>query len=278
MLKKICLIVYSILILISLLFVIKDAYSKDVSSLGKVKEYGVYFYEPTYILPYYSTMNPYNEVYKGYTPNGQDIMQDEFKANISLLIPVFLNMFGTGVSLEGSYTQTSYWQFYSKSQFFRSTDYMAALFISDCTKGGWCTSDGISHQSNGEGGSLERSWNRVFSEISYSSENFLFSGRVWKLVFTKYSSDRHNPDIQKYLGNSEFILAYRKNKQEISIRVRNLIRSLAKRGSVEVGYQFPIYSTIKGYITLFSGYGQSLLEYNHYTNSIGVGIIMSNWL
>ena len=38
------------------------------------------------------------------------------------------------------------------------------------------------------------------------------------------------------------------------------------------------YKYFKGYVQGFSGYGQSLVDYNTHHNSIGVGIALSDWL
>jgi len=63
-----------------------------------------------------------------------------------------------------------------------------------------------------------------------------------------------------------------------SIQAYNVIESQARRPSVELAWSFPITPYIKGYVQLFSGYGQSLIEYNHHTNSAGVGIALSDWV
>lgn len=59
---------------------------------------------------------------------------------------------------------------------------------------------------------------------------------------------------------------------------RNTIESRFKHGAIELSYSFPIHGLLDGYIQFFSEYEQSLIEYNHYTNSIGVGLIINNWI
>jgi len=35
---------------------------------------------------------------------------------------------------------------------------------------------------------------------------------------------------------------------------------------------------VKGYVQVFSGYGQSLIDYNRYTNGVGIGFALSDWI
>lgn len=205
-------------------------------------------------------------------------MRSEFKAQVSLLVPLFIDMFGSHWSLNAAYTQLSYWQVYAKSQYFRETNYEPTLFVSSNFLPNWLASVGMVHESNGRGGSLERSWNRAYIDISFSGKHWLISIKPWILIFKAESSTLHNPNISHYLGNGRVVIAYQFAHQELSLMFRNAAESGFSRGALEVGYEFPIYGKINGYLQFFSGYGQSLIEYDHYTNSVGVGVILSNWV
>lgn len=239
---------------------------------------GLSFYEPTYILPFYMTGRPYQSIYQGTTPENQAISSEELKGQLSVQFPVWYQMFGSKMSLNVSYTQLSFWQVYSKSPYFRETDYEPQLFLSDNFSPNWLASFGINHQSNGRGGQLERSWNRLFFDVAFSGEHWIVDVKPWVPIFEKDSSDLHNPDITRYLGYGRAVIAVKFNNQQISLMTRNALESGFKRGAIQLDYNFPIHGLLHGDIQYFSGYGQSLIEYNHYTNSIGLGISISNWL
>ena len=235
-------------------------------------------FEPTYILPFYYTSNPYQQVYAGNTPENQTVQQEEFKAQMSFLFTLWHHMFHSPLDLNVSYTQLSYWQFYATSQYFRETDYEPAVFVSDQFSKNWLGFLGVVHQSNGRGGELERSWNRLFAMIFVSGEHWLIMVQPWILIFQKDSSDLHNPDIAHYLGYERTVIAFTFWHQELSFMFRNTVESGFSRGAIEVDYSVPIYAKLRFFMQFFSGYGQSLIEYNHYTNGAGMGVSLNDWI
>ncbi|ODN43213.1 phospholipase A [Piscirickettsia litoralis] len=239
---------------------------------------GIIFYQPSYVLPYYYTGSPYQAIYNGDTPENQKVMHSEFKAQLSLMMPLWKNMFGNpNYNLNVGYTQLSYWQFYAKSQYFRETNYEPEIFFTDHFHHNWQASYGIVHQSNGRGGSMERSWNRAYLNLETSGEHWIASIKPWILIFKSESSDLHNPDIAHYLGHERIVFSYLfDNKMQVSMALTN-IESAMKRGAVELDYSFPLTQHINGFIQYFNGYGQSLIEYDHRTQSVGIGIALSNW-
>jgi phospholipase A1/A2 len=185
---------------------------------------------------------------------------------------------GTHIGLNAAYTQLMYWQVYAKSQYFRETNYAPELFLSRRVFGNWIGNIGAVHQSNGRGGDMERSWNRVYAQAIFSHNNFALSIRPWLLIFKSISSERHNKDIDKYLGYGDITLAYKFGPTTLSLLLRNHLESGFKRGATELDYSFPISQHVRGYIQFFSGFGQSLIEYNHFTNGAGIGIALSDWI
>lgn len=239
---------------------------------------GILFYEPTYVLPFYYTGSPDTAVYEGNTPENQKVMNSEFKAQFSFMLPVWQHMFNKPVSLMVSYTQLSYWQVYARSQWFRETNYEPQIFLSSNFKKNWLFNVGLDHQSNGRGGDLERSWNRAWLSLSMSRGPWLVTIQPWVLIFKEDSSDLHNPDIASYLGHERIVVAYKfQNNIEMSLEVRNIERMTSYM--TEIGaVSFPLTKHLNAYVQVFNGYGQSLIEYNHHTTSAGVGLALSNWL
>jgi len=257
---------------------------KETSALQKkLKEekqaergpFGISLYRPNYILPLYYTGSPDQEVYKGNTPDNQRIQNAEFKVQLSLKDTLFRYK---KASLNVAYTQLSYWQVYAKSQYFRETNYEPEIFVSYNFHKNWLADFGVVHQSNGRGGKLERSWNRAYINLSLSGAHWLVSIKPWILIFKADSSDLHNPDIARFLGYERMLFAFKFHKQVLTVQFRNTFESGFKRGAITASWSIPIKGHISAYVQFFSGYGQSLIEYNHYTNSVGIGIALNDWI
>jgi phospholipase A1 len=238
-------------------------------------------YKPNYVLPYYATFSPDNAVYQNNTPNNESLKKNEFKYQISLKVPLWKRIFNSHSSLFLAYTQFSYWQLYNHSAFFRETDYEPELFLANQLNWhllrNWqltFMNIGVTHQSNGFGNQLERSWNRSYLEAIASSENCMVSLKPWYVL----STYPYNRDIAQYLGYGRLLIAYKFHQQVISLQAHNILESGGKHKTVELTYSFPLTPYIKGYVQAFSGYGQSLIEYRHRTNSLGIGIALNDWV
>jgi phospholipase A1 len=242
---------------------------------------GISFYNPNYVLPYYFTGSPDNSAYEGFTPNDVTLNNGEFKFQFSVKAPLWKNILDHNTSLYLAYTQLSYWQLYNKSTFMRENNYQPEFYFETPVK--WHLSKdwhvnfinvGANHVSNGTGNGLQRRWDRVYLEAITSTEHWMFSVRPW-LVITK---NDNNPDIAKYLGYGRFLLAYKCHQQVVSFETHSIFEQGARYATGQLTWSFPITPYVKGYVQGFSGYGQSLIEYNHRTNSIGVGFALSDWV
>lgn len=246
--------------------------------------FAIAFYKPTYLMPYYYTGSPYYAVYKHATPNNERLSHVEMKYQLSFKVPIWKNIFHYRSTLNLAYTQLSYWQAYNRKAFFRETDYEPEIFIANEVTShlfkDWMLNFinmGAVHQSNGFGNHMERSWNRIYIEIISSTDNWMFSLKPWYIV-QETTVKEHNPNISTYLGYGQFLVAYKYHRLVFTLQTHNLIEAGAKYATAEFAFSFPLSQNINAYLQVFSGYGQSLIEYNHRTNSVGLGIALSNWV
>ena len=246
--------------------------------------FAIAFHRPTYVLPFYYTRTPDNAVYSGQTPEDEKLKRTEIKYQLSFKVPIWKNILNHPSTLYLAYTQMSYWQAYDHDPFFRETDFEPELFIANEINyhlgSDWYLNFinvGVDHQSNGYGGTLERSWNRATAAIIVSSDNWLFAVKPW-IIFKGNTYERQNPDMANFMGNGTILIGYKFRGQLISFETRNMIESGGRRSGNTLSWSFPITDYLKGYAQVFSGYGQSLIEYNHRTNSFGLGISLSDWV
>lgn len=245
--------------------------------------FNINFYKQNYLLPFYYTGAPYNQVYIGQTPNGELLNHEEIKYQISVKLPIWKDILHLPTTLYLAYSQLSYWQAYNTEQFFRSTDYEPELFLSNSINYKMphdilinFVNIGLDHQSNGFGNSLERSWNRAYLNLIASRGSIMVSVKPW-YVFHDNTYEKFNPDMTDYLGYVELLAAYKNEYVTVSASTYgyNLHNN---HPSAVLSISAPITPAISVFLQVFSGYGQSLIEYNHRTNSAGVGFAFSNWV
>lgn len=240
--------------------------------------------KPSYLLPYYFTGSPDNSVYHGKYPAGSSLKHNEIKYQISFKLPVWRNILNYPSTLYVGYTQLSYWQAYNKTAFFRETDYQPELFLANEINYHlplkWrfnFINIGLVHQSNGLGGALERSWNRAYLAGIMSNDRWVISLKPW-IIFQDSTYKRQNPNMAMFLGYGDIVVAYKYGNQVLAVETHNVIESGGRRSGTTLSWSFPLTPYIKGYVQGFSGYGQSLIEYNHRTSSVGIGFAISNWV
>lgn len=240
-------------------------------------------YRPSYLLPLAYNANP-NE--QPYTDAGSDLLPEdnEVKFQFSFRVPLVEGVFFGKGFLSFGYTQQSYWQAYNgrSSSPFRENNYEPELIfafpIDEKALGMRWRLAGLSfnHQSNGRSDPLSRSWNRVMLELIAERGNFYASLKPWWRI-PESRSDDDNRDIEKYLGNFELRMLQKYENHTFGVMLRNNLQS-ENRGAIQLDYTFPIGDRLRGYLQIFNGYGESLIDYDHYNNRIGIGIMLTNWL
>jgi phospholipase A1 len=211
----------------------------------------------------------------------------ESKFQISLKFPLARGLFDGRVNVMGAYTNRSFWQLYnSDSAPFRETNHEPELWVSllnDSKIFGWrnaANNFGFNHQSNGRGGDfLSRSWNRIFAKFIFEKDDQILWVKPW-LRIPEDDDDDDNPDIEDYLGYGEVGWSWAVKGHTVSAMLRNHLASGFSRGATTLSWSFPIphYNHFRGYVQVFSGYGESLIDYDKYNNSIGIGFSLTDWL
>ena len=193
------------------------------------------------------------------------------------------------------YTQQSYWQLFSPSisRPFRSTDHEPELIYvyphQIALPGGWnyrLSGLGLVHQSNGQSNPLSRSWNRVYlmgaaEKILGPDSSLQLQARVWDRLRESSGSD-DNPGIENYVGRAELTGTWQINHANtLGITLRHSLRSQA-RGSTRIDWLMapsasPTYTGLRYHVQFFSGYGDSLIDYNQRRNVLSVGLSLVDW-
>jgi phospholipase A1 len=193
-------------------------------------------------------------------------------------------LFGYGDVWAG-YTQSSRWQVYNAdlSRPFRETNYEPEAMLVFGTDykllglHGRMLGLGINHQSNGRGQPLSRSWNRVIAMAGFEEGDWTLMFRPWWRIPESKGVD-DNPDIANNLGRAEAVISKRWGRSLVSLQLRHSLRSGSNsRGSAELDWAFPIDGNLKGQVQLFSGYGESLIDYNFRQTRVGLGVSLVEW-
>jgi phospholipase A1/A2 len=214
------------------------------------------------------------------------LQNTETKFQISLKSKLWEDIIGNYSDLWFGYTQSSRWQVFngSRSRPFRETDYEPELMLNFRTHRelpwGWdLRSSGVSltHVSNGRDVPQSRSWNRVIGQFGFDRPGWTVMVRPWWRIHEDRESD-DNPDIEDFMGRGELLVTRDWGGHEISALFRHSLRGGERSHSaVELNWAFPIHGELKGYLQFFSGYGESLIDYNHSANYVGLGVSLIEW-
>lgn len=241
-------------------------------------------HKPNYLLFASYNSRPNQTPWQGFGYGAKPVQKTEMNFQVSIKVPVAHDLFRSDDGLYLAYTQKSFWQSYNKqiSSPFRETNYNPEMFYRMRFK---AVDDGLSlravtlgieHESNGRAEPLSRSWNRIYGVVTAASGDLTLAMKVWWRIPESANND-NNPDILNYLGNGELYGYYKHGGHTFGAMFRPAWRG-GFNSAVRVDWSFPLYGKLKGYVQFFNGYGESLIDYNHYNNTIGVGVMLTNWL
>ncbi len=242
-------------------------------------------HKPNYVIAGYTTSDPNMAPFQEAFPDEDFSFQDtELKFQLSLKFLLVNDLFGNNGDIYAAYTNRSFWQAFNRdiSSPFRETNHEPEAWIRFDTD--WkllgltnrAVGLGVVHQSNGQAGALSRSWNRVYAHFVFERDNFYFAVKPWWRI-PEDREDDDNPDITDYMGNFEFNGVYKRGTHNFGLMVRNNLDS-DNKGAIQLDWSFPLFQRLRGYVQWFNGYGESLIDYDHYTNTFGAGIQLTDWL
>ena len=218
----------------------------------------------------------------------------ETQFQVSIKVALARDTFSEGDAIQFGFTLKSFWQTFNsdESSPFRETNYQPEVWYRKTLPWNTFGSEtmlwgiGAEHQSNGRSRELSRSWNRVYTTVTWLTDDYAFRFKPWYRIPEDRKDDPDdtdgddNPDIHRYMGYFEFSGIYRHEEQEFGVEFRNNVGSGASnsRGAIQLDYTFPLWGRLRGYAQFFNGYGESLIDYNHNITRAGIGFLLSDIL
>jgi phospholipase A1 len=262
-----------------------SSYLSDRWELGPQDKRGVFSFRPhraNYLLATY-TSSPNNAPYRPFQElvgGPRDLSHAELTFQLGFKTKVLETPADLPFDLWFGYTQQSFWQATNRraSSPFRESNYQPELMAVLPTRLDLFGTElrfvnlGLVHQSNGQASTLSRSWNRVYVQTGLEHGNLSLLARVWKRLNEAAATD-NNPDIVDYMGHGDLLGTYRLNGHEFTALARRNFRT--NKGALQLGWAFPLSGHLSGYVQLFSGYGQSLIDYNYSQRVLGVGVMLN---
>ena len=222
----------------------------------------------------------------------QDYRKEELRIQLSARTKLASGLLtsatsGKQDSIWVGYTQQSYWQIFNPqlSRPFRTTDHEPELFYVYPTTAqlpfGWqwrYSGIGMAHHSNGQSEPLSRSWNRWYLMTGAELDNrWQVHAKVWQRM-SESSDNDDNPGIENYWGRGELKVVWHPNEQNtLGLSARGSMGKGYGSGRLEwlrtIGQGFNgSKSNLRLHVQLFSGYGESLIDYNRKRTSLSVGL------
>ena len=263
--------------------------AREERRAGADNPYVIVAHRPNYFLPVSYTTSLNEAVYRENDVRLREGLEPtEVRFQISLKTRLNeRNLLFADDALALGITIEAWWQLYSEdiSSPFRETNYSPEIFY--LTPLPWrpfggrtAIVGGLEHQSNGQVQGLSRSWNRLYATLIYERGDFVASIRPWYRLpeGEKESPDDpegdDNPDILDFTGHGEIGLAWRDGELEYALSGRG--NPATGKGALTVGVTFPLFGRFRALVRYFNGYGDSLVDYDHFQSRLGVGVALTN--
>lgn len=248
-------------------------------------------HRPNYLIPVSYQQRPDESI----TNSGAE-QEVESQFQISFKFPLSRPLLDGHIVPMFAYTNRAWWQVYNsdRSRPFREYNHEPELFVLMPGGGGpsvlgWqyrMSSLGFNHQSNGRDVPRSRSWNRIVGEAFFDQGRSNWAAlKLWyrlpekdKVSPTDTAGD-DNPDIRTYMGDFELRVGHAvPRSHNVTLMARKSFVSGGK-GAAQLDWSYPARSSpgMRWYASLFSGYGDSLIDYNVKVTRVGLGIMLKDW-
>lgn len=250
------------------------------------RNFGLQPYHSNYFAPFTYSSSKYTRSSSLSAVTSPQVEYDnniEAEYQLSFQKPLTYNLFGWNEYINFAYTQQVWWKLYDSSSPFRETNYTPEMFMI------LPTSDhmdekynmkaykfGFRHQSNGGDGDASRSWNRLFLASLWQWDSLFMKVEGWYTIPEEKKSD-DNPDITDYLGYGEVTFKYLYGQHQFNLLLRNNLDVDENKGAVQLDYTAPFFNSDNTfwYVKLFSGYGESLIDYDKSVTKMSIGFAFS---
>lgn len=245
-------------------------------------DFGLRPYRTNYLLPYGYA----DEAYVSNIPT-IDYKNVEAELQVSLMLQVGDNLLGMDEKYYLSYTHQAFWQIYVNSAPFRESTYNPEGFVifpiqdNDSVFGLRSLKFALAHKSNGQPdtkevvfannqtlGNLSRSINYVYSTLRLQHDTFVTDISAW----TPITELDDNPDIMNYIGYSSVKFTYFLDDHMFTLMGRGNVGT--QKGAFEATYSYPLVHDYL-YVKLFTGYGESLIDYDNHVTKLSIGFSFS---
>jgi phospholipase A1 len=145
---------------------------------------------------------------------------------------------------------------------------------------------GYVHQSNGRGTDFSRSWNRVYAQ--FGLEQRLRSDLQQALLVRPWVRVKENPakddnqDITDYYGYGDIVYVLKSPTATLTLTGRGNPSTRKGAAQIELSYRPDGIANYLGplgfYFQAFTGYGESLIDYNWRQTTFGVGLSLNDIL
>jgi phospholipase A1 len=265
--------------------------SDEASKRSMQKWLNIDFWLRPHKVNYFLPIGYRNGHYKSYVPT-DEYKNTESELQASLKLYLGTNLLGYNESYYLAYTHQAFWQTYAESSPFRETNYTPEAFVEfpiinrETYFNMRSITLGIAHTSNGQGsnkgisyadprnnpGNRSRNINLIYTELAFQHDTLLTELRIY-VPFPGTAKDKDNPDIMDYLGYSSIKFNYFLGHHMFTLMARANFEKMY--GAVEGTYSYPLIDNAYFYAKIFSGYGESLIDYNNYIAKFSMGFSFS---